>query len=102
MDAATISMILGAALISVIAYFLTKPLDIRDQRWPCIVMSVPLICLVISIFMVPIAGNSGALAPGIGAILAIGGLGFVWKGVLGHYASGGVVHLIMGNSDART
>lgn len=95
--------IAASTLITVVAgWFLTKPEDIRSQRWPCIILSIPLVGLVANIYCVPIAGNSGALAPGIAAILAVGALGFVWMRVFAHYASGGFLHLITGNLNAQS
>src|SRR5689334_785784 len=95
--------IMAAALITfVIGWVLTQPLEIRNQRWPCILLSIPLLALVVNIYSVPIAGNPGALAPGIGAILAMGALAFIWRGVSAHYSGEGVMKLITGNLNART
>ncbi len=102
MESAAISMILGGAIVAVAGYALTKPLDIRGHRWPCILLSIPLVCLVINVFAVSVSGNSAALGPGIGAILAIAGLAFVWKDVFSHYTSGGVMRLITGNLNANS
>jgi hypothetical protein len=102
MSPAFVAMSASALVVVAVGMFLTRPLEIRDHRWPCILMSIPLVCLVVNIFMIDVTGNAGALAPGIAAILAMAGLGFVWGSVFSFHTSGGVMRLVTGNMNANS
>jgi hypothetical protein len=94
MNSAIIAMLAVPLIIVVGGYFLTTPVEIRAQRWPCILISIPLALIILNATLEP--------ARGIAGILAISSFAYLWKKVFAHYAGEGVMRLITGNLDARS
>jgi hypothetical protein len=74
----------------------THPLELRNHRWLRIILSLPVVVLIGSVFfeLSPIRGYF--------AMWFIAVLAFIWAGPLSHHASAGFVRLIHGDGGRNT
>ena len=69
---------------------LTHPLELREYRWIRIVVSLPIVVLVTSVFW------RMGIVNGYFGVVGIAMLAFIWRSPVTHYASVGVAQLIFG------
>lgn len=73
---------------------LTHPLELRQYRWVRIVLSLPIVVLVTSIFW------RMGIVNGYFGVMGIAVLAFIWRSPVTHYVSVGAAQLIFGTPNA--
>lgn len=95
MDASWTPSLIAVAVTFVIGVLLTQALELREGRWFRIAISLPFTCMVGQAISTP-----NDTIGGIGAILSLAAIAFLWKDVFAHYIADAVVQSMVGFSKA--